>query len=163
MNTDIKRIRQVIEKETGVDLDVKSRKSNIVLARRMYYKILKLHTNKLGTNMSLDAIGKTLKLNQDHATILHQIKMFDIDYEQNKSFNAMFRKVMNILDGVIEISEEEKLKDKNLLLNAEVLKLKDKIKALKKEIDYLRPKAIQPRNQQTKIYYCSESVSENIF
>lgn len=158
MDTNINRIRTIIEEQTGVDLDVKSRKLNVIQARRMYYKILKLNTN-----MSLSAIGKTLKLNQDHTTILHQTKMFDRDYEQDKSFNNMFRRIKNILNGVIEVSEEEKLKDKNILLNAEVLKLKDKIKALKKEIDYLRPRAIQPRNQQTKIYYCSEGFSENIF
>lgn len=158
MNTDIQRIKNTIESETGVNLNANTRKRNVVHARRMYYKILKLHTN-----MSLDAIGNTLKLNQDHATVLHQIKMFDGDYKNDKSFNAMFRKIMNVLDGVIEASEEDKLKDKNLLLNSEVLRLKDEIEALKKEIDYLRPKAIQPRNQQTKIYYCSEGISDNVF
>lgn len=155
MNTDINRIRKIVEKETGVDLDSTNRKRKVVHARRMYYKIMKLHTN-----MSLDAIGKTLKMNQNHATVLHQVKMFDNDYEQDKVFNGTFRRIMNALEGVVEISEEDKLKDKNLELNMRVKELKDEIKALKKEIDYLRPKAIQPRNQQAKVYYCTEGISD---
>ena len=63
MDTDIKRIRDIIEKETGVSLDNTTRKRKVVHARRMYYSILKLHTK-----MSLQAIGATLKLKQDHQT-----------------------------------------------------------------------------------------------
>ena len=70
---------------------------------------------------------------------------------------------MNVIDGVIELSEEEKLKDKNTKLNYKLKKLKDEIAELKKEVEYLRPKAIQPRNQQTKIYHCSEGISGSIY
>lgn len=155
MNTDIKRIRKIVERETGVNLDTNNRKRNVVHARRMYYKIMKLYTN-----MSLDAIGKTLKTKQNHATVLHQTKMFDNDFEQDKVFNATFRRIINALEGVVEISEEDKLKDKNLQLNDKIKELKDEIKALKEEVAYLRPKAIQPRNQQTKVYYCTEGISD---
>ena len=44
MNTDINRIRKIVEKETGVNLDDTSRKRKVVHARRMYYNILKQHT-----------------------------------------------------------------------------------------------------------------------
>ena len=54
MNTDIKRIRDIIEKETGINLDIATRKREAVLARRMYYTILKRQTK-----MSLNDIGAT--------------------------------------------------------------------------------------------------------
>ena len=158
MNTDIKRIRDIIEKETGINLDIATRKREAVLARRMYYTILKRQTK-----MSLNDIGATLKLKQDHATVLHQTKMFDRDYEQDKMFRISFKRIMNVIDGVIELSEEEKLKDKNTKLNYKLKKLKDEIAELKKEVEYLRPKAIQPRNQQTKVYHCSEGISGSIY
>lgn len=158
MNTDIKRIRKVVERETGVNLDTNNRKRNVVHARRIYYKIMKLYTN-----MSLDAIGKTLKTKQNHATVLHQTKMFENDFEQDKVFNATFRRIINALEGVVEISEEDKLKDKNLQLNDEIKELKKQIEELTKEVKYLRPKAIQPRNQQTKIYHCTEGLSSHIY
>lgn len=158
MDTDIQRIRNVVESETGFDLDVKSRKRGLVHARRMYYKILKLYTN-----MSLDAIGKTLKTEQNHATVLHQTKMFDNDFEHDKVFNTTFRRIMNTLEGVVEISEEEKLKDDNMLLRQQIKDLKKQIEELTEEVKYLRPKAIQPRNQQTKIYHCSEGISGSIY
>ena len=158
MDTDIKRIRDIIEKETGVSLDNTTRKRKVVHARRMYYSILKLHTK-----MSLQAIGATLKLKQDHATVLHQTKMFDRDYEQDKMFRSSFNRVMNVIDGIIEIPEEEKLKDKNTMLKYKMKELQDEIAELKKEVEYLRPKAIQPRNQQTKVYHCSEGISGSIY
>ena len=158
MNTDINRIRKIVEKETGVNLDDTSRKRKVVHARRMYYNILKQHTK-----MSLQAIGATIKLKQDHATILYQTKMFEIDYEQDKMFRSSFKRIMNVIDGVIEISEEEKLKDKNTKLNYKLKELQDQIAELKKEIECLRPMAIQPRNQQATIYYCSEGISSLIY
>jgi len=165
MNTDIQRIKNIIESETGVNLDANTRKRSVVHARRMYYKILKLHTN-----MSLDAIGKTLKLKQDHATVLYQTKMFDLDYEQDKVFNSTFRKIINLCDGIVEQTEEEKLKEQNLImkyeisnLNKQIDKLNGKIIQLKNDIKELMPKTIHPRNQQTKIYHCTEGISENIY
>jgi hypothetical protein len=154
MNTDIQRIKNIIESETGVNLDANTRKRSVVHARRMYYKILKLHTN-----MSLDAIGKTLKT-----------KMFDLDYEQDKVFNSTFRKIINLCNGIVEQTEEEKLKDQNLImkyeirnLNKQIDKLNGKIIQLKNDIKELMPKTIHPRNQQTKIYHCTEGISENIY
>lgn len=158
MNKDIQRIRETVENQTGVDLHIKTRKRESVQARRMYYKILKKQTK-----MSLSAIGKTLKLRQDHATVLNQINKFDIDYQQDKAFALKFRSIMNVLNGVIEISEEEQLKDKNLELNVKINELLEEIKVLKEEVKYLRPKAIQPRNQQTKIYHCTEGLSNYMY
>ena len=89
--------------------------------------------------------------------------MFERDYEQDKMFRSSFKRIMNVIDGVIEISEEEKLKDKNTKLNYKLKELQDQIAELKKEIEYLRPKAIQPRNQQATIYHCSEGISNLIY
>jgi len=41
--------------------------------------------------------------------------------------------------------------------------LKKELEELRKEVEYLRPKAIQPRNQQTKVYHCTEGISNLIY
>ena len=158
MNTDIKRLKKIVKDVTGVDLDSNTRKREAVHARRIYYKIL-----SLSHNMSLSDMGKTLKNNQNHATVLHQLKMFEQDFETDKIFNSNFRRITNLIDGVVEKSTEEVLKEKNLKLNKKVSELKKEIESLNDEIKVLRPKAIQPRNQQTKVYYCSEGVSHSVY
>lgn len=158
MNTDINRLKSIINEINGVDIDLKTRNRKVVHARRMYYKILRLHTN-----MSLDAIGKTLKVNQNHATVLHQVKMFDWDYENDKIFNSNFRKVINACNGIIEPTEEDKLKDRNIELKDMVRHLQKELDSLKKEVEYLRPRAIRPKDQQAKVYHCSEGISGSIY
>jgi uncharacterized coiled-coil DUF342 family protein len=49
------------------------------------------------------------------------------------------------------------------MLKYKMKELQDEIDKLKKEVEYLRPKAIQPRNQQTKVYHCSEGISGSIY
>jgi len=158
MDTDIKRVRGIIEKITGVNLGIKTRKRNVIHARRMYYKILNLHTS-----LSLDAIGKTLETQQNHATVLHQVKMFDVDYNQDMNFVKTFRDIMNTCNGIIEPTDEDKLKDRNIELKEQINSLKKELEELRKEVEYLRPKAIQPRNQQTKVYHCTEGISNLIY
>lgn len=158
MDTDIKRVRRIIEEITGVNLGIKTRKRNVIHARRMYYKILNLHTN-----LSLDAIGKTLEIEQNHATVLHQVKMFDTDYNQDMNFVNIFRKIINACNGVTEPTDEDKLKDRNIELNEQISYLKKELEELKKEVEYLRPKAIQPKNQQAKVYHCTEGISNLIY
>ena len=158
MNTNIKEIRELVEKETGVNLDIKSRKREVVQARRIYYKILSM----LG-GLSLEAIGKTLKIKQNHTSVLHQVKMFDIDYEQDKIFNKTFRKIMGVCDDAIEFTEDDILKYENINFKNEVKRLKRKIEELKEEIVYLKGNSIQPKNQQTKVYYASEGISNLIY
>jgi len=158
MNTNIKEIRELVEKETGVNLDIKSRKREVVQARRIYYKILSM----LG-GLSLEAIGKTLKIKQNHTSVLHQVKMFDIDYEQDKIFNKTFRKIMSVCNDEVNPSEEDSLKYENISFKNEVKELKRKIDELKEEIVYLKGNSIQPKNQQTTIYHASEGISHLIY
>jgi len=75
----------------GFDISVKSRKRNIVEARMMYAKLMKVYTN-----MSLTDIG--LLINKDHATIIHYLKNFRYIKKQDREFSNKY----DILSEVYE-------------------------------------------------------------
>jgi len=83
-----KRLRDIIEYETGLNIYVNTRRREYVQARAMYYYILRKETK-----MSLQAISETVKKN--HATILHSINNFDdwmaADPELNKSYKRVLK------------------------------------------------------------------------
>ena len=75
MELEIEYLKRLVDEKNGVNMGVKTRKREVIFARRMYYKLMKEFYKK----MSLDSIGKTLPLKQNHATVLHQINQFEID------------------------------------------------------------------------------------
>lgn len=75
----------------GFDISIKSRKRNIVEARMMYAKLMKVYTNA-----SLTDIG--LLINKDHATIIHYLKNFRYIKKQDREFSNKY----DILSEVYE-------------------------------------------------------------
>jgi len=75
----------------GFDISIKSRKRNIVEARMMYAKLMKVYTNT-----SLTDIG--LLINKDHATIIHYLKNFRYIKKQDREFSNKY----DILSEVYE-------------------------------------------------------------
>jgi len=151
MKSEVKYLKGIVKKYTGVNVESNTRKREVVHARRMYYKIMR----ELYKKTSLKSIGETLPLKQNHATVLHQINEFDIDYKQDRSFRKKFDNIRNSFYGLVGEPEVD-LEEENIRLRIEIAELK-------KEVEYLRPRAIQPRNQQTKVYHCSEGISGSIY
>ena len=71
MQVDI--IKKIVKKKTKVNLDDPKTNTNRmrrhVTARKLYFKLVKDHTN-----LSLEQIGRTLKPKKHHATVLHNTR-----------------------------------------------------------------------------------------
>lgn len=165
MNTEIKFLQGIVEEKTGVSLEVSTRKREYVYARRIYYSIIKKRFNK----MSLDAIGETLSLKQDHSTVLYHVRECEYDYKLNADFRKMYNSIQDRFYGLagepeVDLEEENmKLRFEVQDLQNKIKSLKDKILTLKEEIKKERSNNIRPRNQQTTVYYASEGISDSIF
>jgi len=151
-------LKKLVEEKTGVKLGARTRKREVVFARRMYYKLMKEFYKK----MSLDSIGKTLPLKQNHATVLHQINQFEIDYAQDKVFRNKYNSIRNEFYGLAGEPEID-LEEENMRLKLEVSDLKKEIEKLNNDLKEAISNNIQPRNQQTKVYYASEGISASIY
>jgi len=158
MELEIEYLKRLVEEKTGVNMGVKTRKREVVFARRMYYKLIR----EFYKQMSLHSIGNTLPLKQNHATVLHQINEFEIDYAQDKLFRNKYNSIRNEFCGLAGEPEID-LEEENLRLKIEVSDLKAEVEKLKGELkDSIRDN-IRPRNQQTKVYYASEGISGSIY
>jgi hypothetical protein len=158
MELEIEYLKRLVEEKNGVNMGVKTRKREVIFARRMYYKLMKEFYKK----MSLDSIGKTLPLKQNHATVLHQINQFEIDYAQDKVFRNKYNSIRNEFYGLAGEPEID-LEEENMRLKLEVSDLNKDIEKLKDDLKEAISNKIQPRNQQTKVYYASEGISGSIY
>lgn len=96
----IKDILALVEKETGLDLSVRSRKRELVYYRYVYFKLAREHSYS-----ALSDIGALI--GRDHSTVLHGIKVFNdvvsvYEYDVYKIYN----KISDICKGRRYISEK---------------------------------------------------------
>lgn len=93
--------KEVICEFFGINIDTKTRKSDYVRARYMYF-----YWVRNNTHMSLAEIGKSLNLMQDHSTIVNAIRKHNDDYDTNKVYRDQYDKLVNIIEE--HILEQEK-------------------------------------------------------
>jgi len=111
---------ELVSKETGLDISLKTRKREVVEARALYCFIIK----ELKPKITFQKIADTLNLN--HALIIHLLKMYPI-YEDNNDALRENR-----------ISITKYFKDKNVDgVSVNEIKLQDKIDFLNEEIKKL--------------------------
>ena len=85
MNTN--EISEIICNVFGVDdIGAKSRKQNIVLAKRVFCKCARIDGYKL------QKIGDMININ--HPAVLHHLKNFDNEYNYNPAFRNAFNQVL---------------------------------------------------------------------
>lgn len=122
------RFKKIIELETGIDVDIISRKRNFVEIRALYYKLLR---DVLG--MTLQSIADTV--NKDHATILHSIKNFDIWSSYSDDLRKSYTNVMHMTHHYeydsMDNLELSKLRYNNILLDLKVKELTDHISSMR--------------------------------
>lgn len=70
MKKEFRVIKDLIISNTGVDFTIKSRKSEVVKIRSIYFKLCKEYTA-----YSLEVIGQSMSL--DHATVTHSLSKFN--------------------------------------------------------------------------------------
>jgi hypothetical protein len=93
---------------------------------------------------------------------LHQINQFEIDYAQDKVFRNKYNSIRNEFYGLAGEPEID-LEEENMRLKLEVSDLNKDIEKLKDDLKEAISNNIQPRNQQTKVYYASEGISGSIY
>ena len=81
--SDIEIVKDLIIKETGIDIAKKTRQREVIELRSLFYKVAK----EVKPNSSYSAIGKCVGYN--HATVLHSLGMFEVYSKYNKSLNII--------------------------------------------------------------------------
>ena len=127
----LKTIRDAVQKVTRLNINNNTREREYVMARCLYYHFAKELTKK-----SLTEIGASTKHN--HATVIHNLKKFDVHYKFDEDFKKHYNILVSILqptasaeDIVAEVgSIDEVIKQRQELIEANV-KLKLEIKSLK--------------------------------
>lgn len=139
-------IKKVVAETTGIDLNDKElnsrRISENVEARTMYFSLAREYTT-----MSLANIGKTIKPQKDHATVLYAIRKAKDAVRYDKPFRQKLENLRSRveyiktqvedseIDFITALNRLEKMEENNMMLigqNADLLKqietLNDKIK-----------------------------------
>ena len=84
---DTNEISEIICNVFGVDdIGAKSRKQNIVLAKRVFCKCARIDGYKL------QEIGTMININ--HSAVLHHLKYFDNEYDYNPTFKKAFNQIL---------------------------------------------------------------------
>ena len=127
------RLKEIIKQETNTDIEIRTRKREVIELRSLYCNVLK----ELKPNKTLQAIGDTLELN--HATVIHALKNYKMYEEYNpelKKFKTTLLSYFTMDETELkELSDIEKVKHEIHKLTLENFNLK---KELQEQID--RPK-----------------------
>jgi DNA-directed RNA polymerase subunit L len=91
------RLKEIILKETDIDVSKNSRKHNIIEARALYFYLVKHFKPKMTLQEIADSVNK------NHATVIHSLN----NYEMYEKFNRDLRSLRNII--VNEIDEQNVL------------------------------------------------------
>jgi len=144
---EIETIKQLVNKNTKVNIDTRRRHRDIVEARALYYKLCREYTFK-----SLSEIGKSVS--RDHATVLWGLKNFENWANQNVALKSTYLNIKTKIETIqaenIDSNQAKqdfinrwlKVKEDNeslVITNQELVKeLKMVTKKLKKRNDYFK-------------------------
>jgi len=139
---DTKKIIEIVEKITGINIIKESRIRETVEARALYYIIAKT----IYPNITLEKIGKPL--NKKHCSVRHLLLNYNMYEQHNPILKKQFKQILYALDYKSEenISDEkkdeliEKLKFKLFILDKENKEQLEKLKTQKQLIQDLRQK-----------------------
>jgi len=81
------RIKEIILKETDIDVSKNSRKHNIIEARALYFYLIKHFKPKMTLQEIADSVNK------NHATVIHSLN----NYTMYEKFNNDLRSLRNII------------------------------------------------------------------
>jgi len=128
---DIEIVKDLIIKESGIDITERKRYRNLIELRSLFFNVAR----KVSPISSYSAIGKSVGV--DHATVLHSLKMFDVYLKYNKGLNELKDnvikrfKIENKFYGVKTIDEEIQRLELRI---AELNELKEILKKEKKSL-----------------------------
>jgi hypothetical protein len=131
------RLKEIIKQETNTDIDIRTRKREVIELRSLYCNVLK----QLKPNKTLQAIGDTLELN--HATVIHALK----NYKMYEEYNPELKKFRTTILSYFTIGNEEELKELT-----EIEKVKQQLYKLTFENDKLK-KELQEQINRPRYEY----------
>lgn len=117
------RLKEIIKQETNTNIDIRTRKREVIELRSLYCNVLK----QLKPNKTLQAIGDTLELN--HATVIHALK----NYKMYEEYNPELKKFRTTILSYFTIDNEAELKELS-----EIEKVKQQLYKLTFENDKLK-------------------------
>ena len=117
------RLKDIILQETNTNVDIRTRKREVIELRSLYCNVLK----QLKPNKTLQAIGDTLELN--HATVIHALK----NYKMYEEYNPELKKFRTTILSYFTIDNEAELKELS-----EIEKVKQQLYKLTFENDKLK-------------------------
>ena len=125
----IKELKRIIKEVTTVDVNIHSRKREIVEARSLYYTILK----QIDKKKSLKSIGDTVNLN--HATVIHSLKNYQMFEQFNPTLRLFKKEILSKLsyktvEEVVDMNSQETIEN----LNIKIINLNETIKELQDTI-----------------------------
>jgi hypothetical protein len=115
----IEKFKKIIELETGINVEIVSRKRNFVEARAIYYKLL-----RDVSNMTFQAIGDTV--NKDHATIIHSLNSIDDWMKYDRKLTDRYKNILYAIDKIDE-TDFNSLRYENIMLNLKIDELTKKL------------------------------------
>jgi hypothetical protein len=131
------RLKDIIKQETNTDIEVRTRKREVIELRSLYCNVLK----QLKPNKTLQAIGDTLELN--HATVIHALK----NYKMYEEYNPELKKFRTTVLSYFTIDNEQELKELS-----EIEKVKQQLYKLTFENDKLK-KELQEQLDRPRYEY----------
>ena len=82
-------IKDLVVKESGIDISKRTRQRNVIEMRSLFYNVAKT----LKPMESYSAIGRSVGMN--HATVLHSLAMFEVYITYNKELNDLKNNIIN--------------------------------------------------------------------
>ena len=120
------RLKDIIKQETNTNIDIRTRKREVIELRSLYCNVLK----QLKPNKTLQAIGDTLELN--HATVIHALKNYKMYEEYNPELKKFKQTILSYFTmdetELKELTDIEKAKHEIHKLTLENYNLKRELK-----------------------------------
>jgi chromosomal replication initiation ATPase DnaA len=101
VGADIQKVKDVINNEFGIDIDVQIRRRDVIDARSMYYRYLRDNTL-----MSLQKIASTLAMNHDHATLYNALNKHDDNMNYDKVYKAKYEIILAKIEQLKNFQDE---------------------------------------------------------
>jgi len=101
LHKDIQQVKDIINTELNVDIDVSIRYRDVVDARSMYY-----YWVRHNTLMSLKKIADTLETRHDHSTLIHSISMHDDNMQYDKVYKAKYEIILAKIEQLKNSQDE---------------------------------------------------------
>jgi chromosomal replication initiation ATPase DnaA len=102
VGADIQKVKDVINNEFGVDIDVQIRQRDVIDARSMYYRYVRDNTL-----MSLQKIAGTLAMNHNHATLYNALNKHDDNMNYDKVYRAKYEIILTKIERLNTTQNED--------------------------------------------------------